>query len=285
MFPTSNFFLQRYETWGYPQSEVQLPTVVRINRLKYPVGVPAFDNKIKLKAIKELKDSFIFTADFSPASTPAYLLGHIYVQEIASQLAAIALDPQQTDVVLDMCAAPGSKTTQIASMMNNKGMIVAVDNHTMRVQKLVNNLERCGVTNVIAVRKDAQYVMDLNMEFDRVLLDAPCSGNFAIDKDWFEKRTKSGVQENARLQKDLLQAAIDVTKIGGIIIYSTCSLETEENENIVEPALDSGQVELVDCDLPFSFPGLTERTKKCNRFWPAQSNTQGFFIAKLRKIK
>ena len=180
-----------------------------------------------------------------------------------------------------MCAAPGGKTVQLAQMMNNKGTMIALDNSTRRLTALKNNLERCGIRNTIIYNKDARYISDFNKRFDKILLDAPCSGNFTLEEDWFEKRTINDIKDRAKLQKELLKAAVDVCK--GEIVYSTCSLEKEENEEVIEWALDNLNVELQEIKLKAS-PGLTERTKNCRRFWPNEHKTEGFFVAKLKVL-
>ena len=228
------------------------------------------------------------------AATPEHLQGYYYLQEAASQLPAEILEPKGTDTVLDMCASPGSKTTQLAMLMNNKGKITALDSENVRLPKLQNNLERCGVTNTITYKKDARYAQDLGLEFEKILLDAPCSGNFAIEPDWFLERKLGDIKALVKTQRQLLQAAIDVLKPGGILVYSTCSLEPEENELNINWLLNEYKdVELEKIDIDIGDPGLTKAfdrelnpdLAKCKRFWPHKTGTQGFFLAKLRKLK
>ncbi len=145
---------------------------------------------------------------------------------------------------------------------------------------LKNNLERCGVKNCLSYQKDAVHAADLGMKFDKILLDAPCSGNFTTDSDWLEKRDLEGVRSMARTQKALLKSAVGVLKKGGVIVYSTCSLEPEEDEEVVEWVLDNLPLKLVGTELDVGDPGITERTVLCRRFWPDKTDTQGFFLAK-----
>ena len=183
-----------------------------------------------------------------------------------------------------MCAAPGSKTTQAAARMHNCGRIVAIDSNSPRLSALGNNLERCGVKNVVVYQKDAVFVADMGMKFDKILLDAPCSGNFMIDKDWFEKRTTADIKSMSRVQKGLLAAAVKALNPEGMIVYSTCSLEPEEDEEVIEWALSNLPVKLAQIDLEIGDEGLTAKTKLCRRFWPDKTGTQGFFIAKLNLV-
>jgi 16S rRNA C967 or C1407 C5-methylase (RsmB/RsmF family) len=118
--------------------------------------------------------------------------------------------------------------------------------------------------------------------FDKVLLDAPCSGNFVTDSAWFEKRSIEGIRLMAKTQKELLRAAVRVLKPSGTLVYSTCSLEPEEDEDVIEWALDTFPIKLVETGLNVGDSGITDRTKLCRRFWPEKTGTQGFFIAKMQ---
>jgi NOL1/NOP2/sun family putative RNA methylase len=267
------FFLRRYQKmkldFDVEQSEVK--PALRINTLKIK---PAelirrlHKEKIKVTRIPFLKYGYWYEAPFSLGSTPEYLQGYYYLQEAASQVSAEYLDPQKNETVLDMAAAPGSKTTYLAQLMENTGTIIALDIADWRLNALRNNCERMGVTNVLLYNKDARYAEDLNIEFDKVLLDAPCSGNFCIEEDWFNKRTLEDIQQNSRKQKELLRTAFSVLKKGGRLVYSTCSLEPEEDEEVV----NWGRAEL---------EGFI--VKKEERFWPQDKQTQGFYISVIEK--
>jgi len=294
----SNFFLERYKRFGqdFDPSEVVLSPSIRVNTLKISESelIKRFRDKgVTLKKVSELKYCYsLDKQDFSLASTPEYLQGFFYIQEVASQVPALVLDPKPGDSVLDMCAAPGSKTTQLAQLMNNGGVIVALDVKNDRLRVLGNNLERCGVENVLVYNKDAKYVQDLSIQFDKVLLDAPCSGNFVIEKDWFMIRDIGGIVENSIVQRSLLKSALSVLKPGGILVYSTCSLEPEEDELVIDWLLSNFKVELEEISLNIGSEGLikvekhvlSEELIKTRRFWPNLSSTQGFFVAKIRKL-
>ena len=122
--------------------------------------------------------------------------------------------------------------------MENKGIIIALDINNLRLLSLRNNLERMGVKNTIIYQKDARFVSDLGIKFDKILLDAPCSGNFAADGKWLEKRTLEDIKNISKVQKQLIAAAVEVLKENGELVYSTCSLEPEEDEFIVDWALN-----------------------------------------------
>ena len=280
-----NIFLRRYSEMGHniDSSSINLGRSIRINllRISEEEAVAQLKAKLKLKKIGFTNSGYWADADFALSSTPEYLQGYYYIQEAASQLPAQVLLPEKDDLVLDMCAAPGSKTTQLAQLMHNQGAIIALDSNVQRIAALSNNIERCGVRNCIVYHKDALHAYDLGVQFDKVILDAPCSGNFATDPGWFSKRDLEGIRQNAKVQKSLLKTAAGLLKPGGVLVYSTCSLEPEEDEDVIEWALDNLSLELVDTGLNVGEPGITERTRLCRRFWPEKHATQGFFIAKL----
>lgn len=282
-----NFFLKRYESFGHiinpakikPRLAIRLnPRVLKVADILKGLNM----KKMVLTRIPFLELGYFIEARFALSSTSEYLQGQYYIQEAASQLSVQVLDPRPGETVLDMCAAPGSKTTQIAQYMKNEGVLMALDSNSSRIPALKNNLERCGVKNCLVYQKDAAHADDLGVQFDKVLLDAPCSGNFVADPDWFKKRTIQGIKLMAREQKPLIAGAINVLKPDGILVYSTCSLEPEEDEEIVEWALDTFDVKLESTGLDIGDEGLTERTKLCRRMWPEKTGTQGFFIAKFR---
>ncbi len=279
-------FLKRYKELGhnFDPKKIALKQSIRINTLKVSAEecLKRLEaRKIKTKKIPFLENGYWTDASFSLSSTREYLQGFYYIQEAASQLPVRVLDPRPEDLVLDMAASPGSKTTQLAQHMRNKGSIIALESNRARIPKLQNNLERLGVKNTIVYHKDARFADDLNMEFDKILLDAPCSGNFTQDKDWFNKRTMADLPKMAKTQKQLLRTAVNMLKKDGVLVYSTCSLEQEEDEDVVEWALENLLLELQDTGLKVGEPGLTDQTTLCRRFWPDTSDTQGFFIARL----
>jgi tRNA (cytosine40_48-C5)-methyltransferase len=231
----------------------------------------------------------IISSPFSLGASIEYLLGHYFLQETASQLPAQLLAPSGEDNVLDMASAPGGKTTQMAAYMGNGGVITAVDVNRLRLYALENNLERMGVRNTVVYNMDSLDLPDEPM-FTKILLDAPCSGNYVTDSRWFGKRKKAHIQHNFMMQRKLLTKAVSLLEKGGALLYSTCSLEPEENELNVQWLLENYDVKLGDIDAPGS-PGVTEifgdlldeSIKKCRRLWPNDVGTQGFFIARAVK--
>ncbi len=240
-----------------------------------------------------------------------HILGYFYIQNLASMLPPIALDPKPEELVLDLTAAPGSKTTQLASYMENKGTIIANELKLGRLKVLSANLERCGVTNTIITKKDAvafcsRLGKETKIRFDKILLDAPCGGEGTLrdDAKTFYMWNLKMVKKFSRIQKKLLATALYILKPGGTIIYSTCTHAPEENEEIINFALDNFPVKVETLSLPIKGrPGITnwggssengmpsenkkynpEVTKTC-RVYPHDDNTQGFFLAKLTLLE
>ena len=229
---------------------------------------------------------------FSAGAAPEHLMGYYYMQEAAAQIPVQILNPTKKDIVLDMSAAPGGKTTQIAQYMDNKGVIVGLDTNNLRLAILRNNIERSGIKNTILYQKDAKFVSDLGLSFDKILLDAPCSGNFCIDENWFDKHVPADMKAAAKTQKQLIASAFNVLKDGGELVYATCSLEPEENEFVVDWALRTyPELSLQKITIDIGDPGLTKafgrklnpQIKYAKRFWPHKTKTQGFFIVKFKK--
>ncbi|MEW5897173.1 MAG: RsmB/NOP family class I SAM-dependent RNA methyltransferase [Nanoarchaeota archaeon] len=222
-------------------------------------------------------------------------LGKIYVQEAASMLPPLVLKPKAGELVLDMCASPGSKTTQMAAMMKNKGLIVANDYKGERLQPLGINLQRSGLTNsVITLMHGSSF---RNFQFDKILVDAPCSGTGTIRKSLKTIRiwNPSMISKIARQQKYLLENAFNNLKPGGELVYSTCSLEPEENESVVSSLLDKYEnAKIAKVKLPglktslpvteFNGEKYNQQVKSALRIWPQDNDTEGFFVAKIKKL-
>ena len=229
-------------------------------------------------------------------NTREHALGYYYVQEAASMIPPIVLDPKEDEVILDMCAAPGSKTTQIGQYMKNKGLLIANDLTGNRMKPLGINIQKIGLTNVIITKMYGQWFGKKEFQFDRILVDAPCSGTGTIRKTlktltiW----NPNMIERLASTQKKLIVSGFEALKEGGTMVYSTCSTEPLENEAIVSYLLetyDNAKLEEIKMDIKRSEPILefegqkfNPEVKKCLRLWPQDNNTEGFFVAKIRKI-
>ncbi len=228
-----------------------------------------------------------------------HLLGFTYMQEAASMLPPELLDPQPGENILDMSAAPGSKTTQIASKMQEQGIIIANDMQEKRLWTLNANMQRSGVINAILTKKVGQWFSrHMTGRFDRVLIDAPCTAQGTLRKDStaLEYCSADNIGKMSRLQVELLEAAIHATKVGGRIVYSTCTLTPEENESVIETIMNKfgDQVTMLD-----PMPDILKQAKADSllvqknigikktfpayRLWPQTYDTEGFFCAVLQK--
>jgi len=227
----------------------------------------------------------------SPGKLVENLLGYIHIQEELSMVPPLVADPQPGELVLDMCASPGSKTCQIAQMMNNRGRVIANEPSLARIAPLRSNCERLGVMNVAITRYDGRRFPLRPVQFDRVLVDAPCSSEG-------RERRGPGVlclssskrsMDLHRLQVDLLKNAIRLAKPGGTVVYSTCTYAPEENELVVEKVLDLARLERISIPGLVACPGITEwsgknlnqELYKTARYYPHLNDTGGFFVAKL----
>lgn len=229
----------------------------------------------------------------SPGKLPENLLGYIHIQEELSMVPPLVLDPMPGEQVLDMCASPGSKTTQISQMMKNQGRVIANEPSLSRIAPLRSNCERLGVMNAAITRYDGRRFPTHPALFDRILVDAPCSseGRERRDPGILCKSSSKRSQDLHRLQADLLKNAIRLTKPGGLVVYSTCTYAPEENEMVVESVLDMARLEEISIPGLVACPGITEWTgihlnhelHKTARYYPHINDTGGFFVAKLVK--
>ena len=241
----------------------------------------------------------VFESQVPLGATPEYLAGHYILQAASSFLPVMALAPQEHERILDMAAAPGGKTTYIAALMKNTGCIFANDSNKSRAKGLIGNIHRLGAKNTIICNYDAREFPKVIGGFDRVLLDAPCSGTGVIAKDPSVKtnKTEKDFMLLPHLQKQLLLCAIDsvdhASKTGGYIVYSTCSVTVEENEQVVQYALTKRpNVKLVETGLTFGVEGFASymgkqfspHLKMTRRYYPHTYNVDGFFVSKLRKM-
>ena len=241
----------------------------------------------------------VFESQVPLGATPEYLAGHYILQAASSFLPVMALAPQEHERILDMAAAPGGKTTYIAALMKNTGCIFANDSNKSRAKGLIGNVHRLGVKNTIICSYDAKEFPRVIGGFDRVLLDAPCSGTGVIAKDPSVKtnKTEKDFMQLPHLQKQLLLCAIDsvdhTSKTGGYIVYSTCSVTVEENEQVVQYALAKRpNVKLVQTGLTFGVDGFVSymgkqfdpKMKMTKRYYPHAYNVDGFFVSKFKKV-
>eukprot|EP01084_Bolivina_argentea_P010698 19942_1 len=227
-------------------------------------------------------------------ATPEYLAGYYMIQSAASLLPTLALDIKGKMKVLDMCCAPGGKTTHIAQLLRDTGVVVANDLNHERLKAVYGNVHRMGLKNVVIVNMDGRELSQhYHPIFDRVLLDAPCSCLGVISRDPSIKFSKkfNDVIKMSTVQKELILSAIDCCKVGGYIVYSTCSISPYENEGVVYHALEKRYVKVVDTGLQFGENGFSKFKHlkfhndlvKTKRYYPHIHNLDGFYVAKLYK--
>lgn len=250
-----------------------------------------------------IKDNLAKLAPGELGRALEHMLGYFYVQELSSLLPVIAMQPKQNEFYLDICAAPGSKTTQAAATMQNKGTIIANEMSMDRMRILASNLERCGVTNTIITKKEGQALTKRLAKtkipkFDKILVDAPCSGEGTLrssPKTFLMWNIKT-VKYLSKVQKELFRESFKQLKIGGELLYSTCTHSPEENEEVIDAMLKEfkDSIEILPIQLPLKTRnGITqweektydERVKLSQRLYPQDNNTEGFFVSKFKKIK
>lgn len=281
------------------------PTTFRTNTIKIStkdLQLELEKEHIVTEQIQWYKDAFILSHQPKEIlmDTNWYKNGFLYIQNLSSMIPPLVLDPQPHDLICDIAAAPGSKTTQIAALMNNEGKIIANDKSHVRRYRLEANLKLQGVTNTSISKLAGQALWHMYPEyFDRTLVDVPCSMEGRINcqeqetyEQWSVKKIKSLVQ----IQRFLLRSGISATKPGGIIVYSTCTLAPEENEGIIDWILekekDAIQVEKINLKMEETLPELTCWNNKT--YVTTLNNTirirpsflmEGFYVAKLKKTR
>jgi NOL1/NOP2/sun family putative RNA methylase len=286
------FFINRYRQLGWQFKNVESRQAIRLNQSnakgKNLLG-RLMDLGVELEKIPFLEAGYwVGKTRVSAGATAEYLLGLYSIQEAAAQLPATLFSSLRGKLVLDACAAPGGKTVQLADLMDNKGAIVALDINKKRLIALANHLERCHARCAAAYHLDARRASSLNLKFDRILLDVPCSGNFASDQLWFSRRTLKDVERNARVQREILSGALECLANNGEIVYSTCSLEPEEDELNIDWAVRNLRlkpeplVSIGDEGITNVFGRkLDASVSYCRRIWPGE--TQGFFVCRLKR--
>lgn len=270
---------------------------IRVNTLK--ISVEELRERLERKGweltpVPWCKEGFWIKGDRRDlGNLEEHVLGYIYVQEAASMIPPVVLHPKPGDVVLDMCAAPGSKTTQMAQYMHGKGLLIGNDITADRLKSLAINVQRIGTANVVITQMSGYNFP--GVEFDKILVDAPCSGTGTIRKSLktVEMWSPNLVKRLVGIQRKLIETGFRLLKPGGEMVYSTCTLEPEEDEGIIDWLLakyPEAKVEKIkldikqsDCVLEFEGQKYNPEVSKCLRIYPNDNDTEGFFVAKIKK--
>ena len=272
---------------------VRRPVTLRVNTIKSTaeaVGEVLTGAGIAWEKSPWYEDAFILrnVREEAVQALPEYEAGHMYLQSLSSMMPPLVVAPAKNESILDMAAAPGGKTTQMAALSGNTALITACEKNKIRAERLQFNLDRQGVKRVNVMCQDARQLSDL-FKFDKVLLDAPCtgSGTILIAEGEPERRMDAAwVVKTAQTQKAMLKKALTLLSAGHEMVYSTCSILREENEDVLKAVLPAMNAEVVPIEhtflahaplLPTTIPGVV--CVKPNELY------EGFFVAKIRKRK
>jgi 16S rRNA (cytosine967-C5)-methyltransferase len=212
------------------------------------------------------------------------------IQDESSMLAAYALGAEQNEFILDACAAPGGKSTHIAEKMNNTGEVISVDLHQHKVRLINDNAKRLGLENIKTSISDSRHLQEKfkTESFDRILLDAPCSGFGVMRRkpDMKYTKTEKDIERLSTIQQDLLMSVSPLLKKGGILVYSTCTVDKEENENTVKTFLDKHPDFEGDLTFRNRMPEAIQPLISGFdlQIFPQDLGSDGFYIAVLRKV-
>ncbi len=268
-------------------------TTLRVNTLKSnleEVKEILLKNNINYKSVSWYKDALIIenAKEKDIRALSIYEEGKIYLQNLSSMLPPLVVFPKEKESILDMAAAPGGKTTELSALSNNNALITAIEKDKIRSDRLKYNLNKQGASRVTVLVEDASKLDDF-FRFDKILLDAPCSGSGTIDLEnisSYKNFSEDLIKKSIERQKKLLLKASKIIKSGGEIIYSTCSILKDENENIVSLLLNNNDFEIVPLDenLFINIPKLPVTIKGTICVCPNELY-EGFYLAKIKKIK
>lgn len=262
---------------------------LRVNTLKISVEDFLKISPFKLEKISFTSDGFYYNQDERPAKHPYYYAGLYYLQEPSAMLPAELLEIENDDIVLDGCAAPGGKSTKLASKLNNRGILISNDISASRCQGLVKNIELAGIKNYQVICEDLIDLQDkFKNSFDKILIDVPCSGegmfrkNPELIKSWISKSN----EYYSHIQKDIIIAAVEMLKAGGQLVYSTCTFSLKENEDVIDQVLKKyPDLRILKPKIQYEgfSQGIYEHLKDCIRLYPFKIKGEGHFVCLLQK--
>ncbi|MEM2142101.1 MAG: RsmB/NOP family class I SAM-dependent RNA methyltransferase [Candidatus Thorarchaeota archaeon] len=301
-----DYMIERYlALWGESETvrfldacEHPVRPSLRVNTLKTSPGELIsllHERGVRSEKVPWLEEGL--WADFnglSPGATIEHMRGLFYIQGVPSMTVARVLAPREGEIVLDIASAPGGKTTHLAQLMRNTGLLLSIEFDRSRIVRLESNISRCGVTNCVVLRGDAKKISELGLRARYILLDAPCSGEglLPIDPTRKTSKTMADIRFCATRESEMLDSALRVLEPGGHIVYSTCSVAPEEGEFVIDEALKRHpEVKVQPIGLSFGSPAYTSpygvpvdsSISLARRFLPHLHGTEGFFICRMLK--
>ena len=293
-------FLSNRINNSYSQEQVDLitkgytykrPLTIRINTLKTDINniINYLEsNNIEYKKVSWSPNAIVILnrKEEDLREEDIYKDGKIYFQNLSSQLPPLFVNPKENENILDMAAAPGGKTTELQSLSNNSSLITAVEKNKIRYERLEYNINKLGAKKINIIKKDARLLDDY-FSFDKIMLDAPCSGSGTLNKDNISDFTEELIIRSIETQKQMITKAFKLLKKDGILTYSTCSILKEENEDIIKNLLDNNSnAEIIHLDLTNyqDLPILKNSLPGTVTLYPNEEY-EGFFIAQIKKTK
>ena len=259
------------------------PVTLRVNTIKSnaeKVKIELEKNNIEYEIVEWNKLAFIIknVKEEEIRKLDIYNNGEIYLQSLSSMIPAIIIDPKERENILDMTAAPGGKTSQIAAIANNKVFLTACEKNKIRLDRLQYNMQKQGVKNINIMQEDSRKLSNY-FSFDKILLDAPCSGS-GTENVFNSNSTEELIKRSCKTQEELLTKALSILKHGGEMVYSTCSILKEENEEILNKVLKKFKAQIVPIQIPKEIPILPTSIDGVVTICPTKLY-EGFFVAKI----
>ena len=259
------------------------PVTLRVNTIKSnaeKVKIELEKNNIEYEIVEWNKSAFIIknVKEEEIRKLDIYNNGEIYLQSLSSMIPAIIIDPKERENILDMTAAPGGKTSQMAAIANNKVFLTACEKNKIRLDRLQYNMQKQGVKNINIMQEDSRKLSNY-FSFDKILLDAPCSGS-GTENIFNSNFTEELIKRSCKTQEELLTKALSILKHGGEMVYSTCSILKEENEEILNKVLKKFKAQIVPIQIPKEIPVLPTSIDGVATICPTKLY-EGFFVAKI----
>ena len=259
------------------------PVTLRVNTIKSnaeKVKIELEKNNIEYEIVEWNKLAFIIknVKEEEIRKLDIYNNGEIYLQSLSSMIPAIIIDPKERENILDMTAAPGGKTSQMAAIANNKVFLTACEKTKIRLDRMQYNMQKQGVKNINIMQEDSRKLSNY-FSFDKILLDAPCSGS-GTENIFNSNFTEELIKRSCKTQEELLTKALSILKHGGEMVYSTCSILKEENEEILNKVLKKFKAQIVPIQIPKEIPVLPTSIDGVATICPTKLY-EGFFVAKI----